>query len=257
LTPKDWLPAILAALLCAGCGSSPSRPSTTVAESACVFGVAPTNITASSAGGAVDITVTVADGRNCAWTAASGSPFVTVASGGSGTGNGQVSIAVSENTDVSRTGTLTIAGQTVFVNQGAPTGIVRERLTGRIGAETSPVCSDTFKDSVHPNYYFGGTQRCVEFARRSVSTGQVIARLTWQDVRIDLDLVLNDGKGSNFRQSIAANRCCETVEFVLNGGTDYVFVVYLRGVDELYRSRGGTFAGEVATPFTLEIERPR
>lgn len=141
----------------------------------------------------------------------------------------------------------------------APSGthIVREAPSGTISAVTSPTCSDVFRASVDASYYLGGTQRCMEFRRRSDTAGIIIARLTWQDRRIDLDLVLNDGRGMNFRQSIAANRCCETVEFFVNGGTDYVFVVYLRGVDPQFLANGGTFSGEVATEFTLDIERPQ
>jgi hypothetical protein len=119
------------------------------------------------------------------------------------------------------------------------------------------MCSGAFKASVDASYFLGGTGKCMEFSRRSGTAGIVSGRLTWQDKRIDLDLVLNDGVGSNYRQSIAANRCCETVEFFVNGGTDYVFVVYLRGVDPQFLANGGVFAGEVVTPFTLEIERPQ
>lgn len=141
----------------------------------------------------------------------------------------------------------------------APSGthIVREAPTGTINARTSPTCSDAFRASVDASYYLGGTQRCAEFRRRSDTAGIITARLTWEDRRIDLDLVLNDGRGTNFRQSIAANRSGETVEFFVNGGTDYVFVVYLRGVDAQFLANGGVFSGEVATPFTLEVERPQ
>jgi hypothetical protein len=133
---------------------------------------------------------------------------------------------------------------------------VRETLTGTIGVVSSTACSAAFQRSVDPGYYAGGTQRCVEFPRSSATGGVISARLTWQDPRIDLDLVLNDGAGSNFRQSIAANRCCETIEFVVNGGTSYAFVIYLRGVDAQFLANGGTFSGQVSTPFTLEVERP-
>lgn len=133
---------------------------------------------------------------------------------------------------------------------------MREALAGAISTLTSPVCSNGFRASVDASYYLGGTQRCAEFRRRSGTAGIITARLTWQDRRIDLDLVLNDGLGMNFRQSIAANRCCETIEFFVNGGTDYVFIVYLRGVDPQFLANGGVFSGNVETPFTLEVERP-
>lgn len=139
---------------------------------------------------------------------------------------------------------------------GTGTRLVRETLTGAIGATASPPCSAAFQQSVDASYFDGGTGRCLEFRRRSSTAGIITARLTWQDVRLDLDLVLNDGVGSNFRQSIAANRCCETIEFFVNAGTDVVFVVYLRGVDPQFVANGGAYTGSVSTPFTLEIERP-
>jgi hypothetical protein len=137
------------------------------------------------------------------------------------------------------------------------TELVRETLTGAISAVTSPACSGTFQTSVEPSYYFGGSQRCVEFPRSSTTAGIITARLTWKDRRIDLDLVLNNGAGSNFRQSIAGNRCCETVEFFVNPRTTYIFVVYLRGVDAQFLANGGTFTGDISTPFTLTVERPK
>jgi len=137
------------------------------------------------------------------------------------------------------------------------TQIVRETLVGTVSAVTSTMCSEAFRLSVDPSYYLGGTQRCEEFPRSSATAGTVTARLTWQDPRIDLDLVLNDGVRTNFRQSIAANRCCETIEFFVNGGTSYRLVVYLRGVDPQFLANGGTFTGEVATRFTLSVERPQ
>ena len=140
-----------------------------------------------------------------------------------------------------------------------PTGteLVRETLTGSISASGSPGCSSAFQRSVDGSYYAGGTQKCVEFARASTTGGGIIARLTWTDVRLDLDLVLNDTVATNYRQSIAANRCCETINFVINAGTKYSFVIYLRGVDPQFLANGGRFSGDILTPFTLVIERPK
>jgi hypothetical protein len=137
------------------------------------------------------------------------------------------------------------------------TELVRETLTGSIGASSSPACPNAFQRSVDASYYAGGTQKCVEFARSSTTGGGILARLTWEDVRLDLDLVLNDTVATNYRQSIAANRCCETIEFAINPGTRYSFVVYLRGVDAQFLANGGRFSGEVTTRFTLVVERPK
>ncbi len=53
----------------------------------------------------------------CAWTAASNASFITINSGASGSGNGQVIYSVSATAAAARTGTLTVAGQTFTVTQ--------------------------------------------------------------------------------------------------------------------------------------------
>lgn len=143
-------------------------------------------------------------------------------------------------------------------NDGSPpqgTRLVREAVSGIINME-SPACSPTFRASVDASYFAGGTGRCVEVARRSTTAGVIIASLAWSDRRIDLDLVLNNGTGTNFRQSIAANRGGERVEFFVNAGTDYIFIAYLRGVDGQFLVNGGIFTGPPTTMYTLNIERP-
>lgn len=65
--------------------------------------------------GSVNVT---ASSSSCAWTATSNASFITIISGSSGTGNGTVSYSVSANAGTSsRTGTITIAGQTFSVTQ--------------------------------------------------------------------------------------------------------------------------------------------
>ena len=64
-------------------------------------------------------TIGVNTNANCAWTVASGSSFVTVTSAASVTGPGTVSFTVADNLGLARSATLTIAGQTVTVNQAA------------------------------------------------------------------------------------------------------------------------------------------
>jgi all-beta uncharacterized protein/BACON domain-containing protein len=64
-------------------------------------------------------TVAVTTAGTCPWTATSNVPWITIVSGGSGTGNGVVTYAVATNlTGASRTGTLTIAGLIYSVPQG-------------------------------------------------------------------------------------------------------------------------------------------
>ena len=53
----------------------------------------------------------------CSWTATSHAGWIAVSSGSSGTGSGSVTYAVSDFGGTSRTGTMTIAGQTFTVTQ--------------------------------------------------------------------------------------------------------------------------------------------
>jgi len=92
------------------------------AGGACSFAIAPTSQSFSGNGGAGNVGVTAPNG--CNWTAASNAGFITITSGTSGSGNGTVNYTVSANPgSTSRTGTMTIAGQTFNVTQaGAVTG---------------------------------------------------------------------------------------------------------------------------------------
>jgi hypothetical protein len=87
----------------------------------CTFSISPTSASSPATGGTGTVTVTATAG--CSWTAASNSAFITVTSGASGTGNGSVGYSVAANTaTTSRTGTLTIAGQTFTVTQAGTGG---------------------------------------------------------------------------------------------------------------------------------------
>jgi len=104
--------------------SGPSRTGTlTVAgqtvtvnqASGCTYTLNDTNVTASAGDGAINITVTA--GVGCGWTAISNVGWLGINSGSSGTGNGTVNFSVGANAGPARTGTLTIAGQTVTISQ--------------------------------------------------------------------------------------------------------------------------------------------
>ena len=80
------------------------------------FSISPSSASASAAGLAGNISVTADTGS--AWTATSNASWITVTSGSSGNGSGTVVYAVAVNTGASsRTGTLTIGGQTFTVTQ--------------------------------------------------------------------------------------------------------------------------------------------
>ncbi len=90
----------------------------TVTQDACAVGFAPSSVTHSSGGG--NFTVNVSAPAGCGWTAASNSAWITINAGASGSGDGTISYTVSLNTVMTqRTGSLTIAGQTLNVTQNA------------------------------------------------------------------------------------------------------------------------------------------
>ncbi len=84
-----------------GCGVTIAQNSQSIAES----------------GGSGTVAVTA--GAGCTWTASvsSNTPWLTIATGANGTGNGTVTFNVAVNTGAARTGTLSIAGHTFTVNQ--------------------------------------------------------------------------------------------------------------------------------------------
>jgi hypothetical protein len=98
----------------------------TAPSSHCAFAVTPTAVPVPAAGGSAQVAITITNGTNCAWTAQSSATFITIANA-SGMGSATVSFTVAANTGASRSGTLTIAGETVTVNQsgsGTSTGPV-------------------------------------------------------------------------------------------------------------------------------------
>jgi len=82
----------------------------------CTYTLSSTSLTFLPAGGTATVGVTAPS--HCTWTAASDRDWLTVTSGATGTGNGQVGVAASANpTTVARTGSLNIAGQVVTVRE--------------------------------------------------------------------------------------------------------------------------------------------
>lgn len=92
----------------------PPSPPTPTAP--CTFQIAPVVFERVPAAGdrmTVDVTTQAA----CSWTATSNAAWVTISSATSGSGSGRVELTVRENTAAERSGTVTIAGHTVTVNQ--------------------------------------------------------------------------------------------------------------------------------------------
>src|SRR5262245_47906612 len=114
--------AILAGVLlsaAAAIGVSPAAAATATAAD-CTYAVTPLNKAAVSAGESTIVNVSVA-GTGCSWTAVSNDAWITVTSGASGTSTGPVGLSIAANTgQTARTGTVTIAAQTLTITQNGP-----------------------------------------------------------------------------------------------------------------------------------------
>ena len=86
------------------------------APTVCTYTINPNAVTVGD-DGARDLTVTVSTGSGCPWTATENAGWLDIDSGKSGTGSGSVTFDVSSHNGSTRTGTLTIAGQTFTVTQ--------------------------------------------------------------------------------------------------------------------------------------------
>jgi hypothetical protein len=87
----------------------------------CAFTLGSTAAAVESGGGAVSVPVG-ANAIDCAWTAASQVPWITVTAGTAGTGAGTVQLAIAPNAlSATRIGTVSIGGQTFSVTQAGVT----------------------------------------------------------------------------------------------------------------------------------------
>jgi Tol biopolymer transport system component len=102
--------------------------------SACSYSIAPATASLPAAGGTGSVTVTAP--LACAWAAGGNPGWITITSGGNGSGNGTIGYSVQANTGSSRTGTLIIAGQTFTVTQAAQASAP---LSATLSASASPV----------------------------------------------------------------------------------------------------------------------
>jgi hypothetical protein len=89
--------------------------------SGCTYSISPTGQAFAASGGTGSVSVTTQSG--CAWTAVSGASWISITSGGSGTGSGTVGYSVAANkTTSSLTAASTIAGLSFTVTQAGVTG---------------------------------------------------------------------------------------------------------------------------------------
>lgn len=120
----------------------------------CAFALSSTSQSFDRDGGSGTVGVTVTQGVDCQWTAASNASFITVTSGSEGTGSGSVSFRVAPNSGAERSGTLTIAGLTFTVGQAAVPPNLPQMVTLTLSGYTRPWCASSFaiQSSPGPNY---------------------------------------------------------------------------------------------------------
>jgi hypothetical protein len=103
----------------------------------CTYAIAPSSISAGAQASTTAIQVEAPGG--CAWTASSGVPWVSIASGASGSGRGQVQIAIAANQGTARSGALTIAGRSFTVAQASGCTYSVQPLSQQVGGNGGPV----------------------------------------------------------------------------------------------------------------------
>jgi hypothetical protein len=84
--------------------------------SGCTVSFSPAALNVEPSASQSDVQVNTVTG--CVWSASSGAPWITVA-GASGSGGGQVQVAVAANSGPARQGTVAIAGKALAVSQGS------------------------------------------------------------------------------------------------------------------------------------------
>jgi hypothetical protein len=109
--------AVVALVASGACSKKTESTSPTAPTPTCTYNISSTALSVAGTGGTAFLTVTANAG--CAWTASSNATFVTLTSAASQSGNGTVNLTISENSGDARSGTLTVAGQTVTVSQAA------------------------------------------------------------------------------------------------------------------------------------------
>lgn len=84
---------------------------------ACSYSIIPGSNAGSDVASTVAVSVNAPTG--CPWNAVSNVPWITIKSGGSGSGGGVVALNIASNAGAARSGTVAIGGQTFTYNQGA------------------------------------------------------------------------------------------------------------------------------------------
>ena len=176
----------------AACSKTPSSPTSPppATTPACTFTISTTTFNMSGGGGNASFAVNTATG--CAWTVTNNSSsFVSVSTANSQTGSGTVTFSVPENPGDARVGTLTVAGQTVTINQAS-----NDPLFGNWGGTVvkGSSCPATLPPSVEWTGTFrrtsaGATELVITIPQAGVN-GQVIP-ITFNGSNIQFFVVID------------------------------------------------------------------
>lgn len=121
----------------AGTESAFSNEVTYTVSSSCSYAISPGSASFTAAGGTGSVTVTTSG--TCSWTSANPASWITITSGGSGTGNGTVNYSVQANTGSdSQTAGLTIAGAVFTVTQAGVVSTYTITASAGTGGSISP-----------------------------------------------------------------------------------------------------------------------
>lgn len=105
---------------------------------ACTYSLSRQTVNAGS-GGESGLTTHVTAPAGCPWTAASNVSWTVITGGSSGSGEGDVTFYVETNLSTDgRSGTMTIAGQTLTITQEAACGFAINPVTANVPATASP-----------------------------------------------------------------------------------------------------------------------
>lgn len=112
----------------------------TITQSACTYSISPTSAVSASVGGN-QTAIVECSGTLCNWTATKNVDWITFPSDSSGTDTQELSYKVTGNTGAStRTGTITVGGQTLTITQSACTYFISpESVNYGNGAESNSV----------------------------------------------------------------------------------------------------------------------
>jgi hypothetical protein len=119
----------------------------------CSIVLSPTSVSVGASGGSSTITITTSS--VCNWSSISNDGFIVLTSPSSGSGNGSLTFSVTANTGAARTGTLTVAGQTITVSQaaggGANNGVVPQFQLFDSATQAGPTTECRFRSAAAPN----------------------------------------------------------------------------------------------------------